>query len=64
MEMDSQAHEQVKELQIDIYKRMGDKKRRVCSLQTESWCMNRRQSGDYRMAEGSDFYQEYTEHRQ
>ena len=63
MEIDRQAHEQVNKLQIDFYKRMGDMKRRLCSLQTENWCLDRRQSGDCRMREDSELFQEYLEHR-
>ena len=61
MEMDRQAYEQVKGLQIEVYKRMRVMKECVRSLQTENWCMDRRQSGYFIMTEDSELFEEYPE---
>ena len=59
MEMDHQAYEKVKGLNIYMYKRMFMVKEWPRSLQIESWCMDRRRSGDCRMTKDSKFFQEY-----
>ena len=64
MEMDRYAYKQVKGLSTYMYKRMCMMNGWLRSLQTENWCMDRRQCGDYRMTEDSELFQEYPEHRQ
>ena len=64
MEMDHQAYEQVKGLRTYMYKMMCMMNGWVCSLQIESWCMDHRRSGDYRMTEDFELFQEYPEQRQ
>ena len=58
MKMNSLKYEQVKGLNIDKYKRMRVKIS-VFSLQAESWSMDCRRSGDCRMKDDSEFFQEY-----
>ena len=59
--MDRQVYEQVKGLQINIYKRICMINDVVGSLQTENWCMDRHRSGDYRMTDDYERFQEYSE---
>ena len=49
--MNSQAYEQVKGLNIDMYKMIGVNNIGVLSLQVERCCMDHCQSGDFRMKE-------------
>ena len=64
MKLKSQAYEQVKGRKIGMHKRMVETGLLKGSLQAESWHMDCRRSGDCRMKEDFELFQEYAEQRQ